>query len=67
MSNAQLTLDHRIKADLQAYLRVPQADRTQEQYEALTWSLTQAAIDYATAVVKERVESRRAQQKLVPR
>lgn len=63
MSNAQLTLDHRIKADLQTYLGTPQADRTQQQYESLTWSLTQAAIDYATALINERVEARRAQQK----
>lgn len=67
MSNAQLALDNRIKADLQTYLRTPQADRTQEQYEGLTWSLTQAAIDYATAVVKERVDHRRQVQKQVGR
>lgn len=67
MSNAQLALDNRIKADLQRYLGTPQAERTQEQYEALTWSLTQAAIDYATAVVNERVERRRQLQKQVPR
>lgn len=65
MSNAQLALDNRIKADLQLYLKTPQAERTQEQYEGLTWSLTQAAIDYATAVVNERVERRRQVQKQV--
>lgn len=65
--NALQTLDHRIKNNLQEYLKTPVEDRTNAQYGMLVDRLSVAAMDYAKAMVKERVDERRARQKQVGR
>lgn len=58
-------LDDRINVNLQQYLGTPVEDRTREQYSGLVDQLSRAAMDYAKAMVNERIENRRQVQKQV--
>lgn len=65
MSQAMVDLDHRINQSLQGYLGTPVADRTAAQYNRLVDQLARTAMDYATAVVEERLATKRQAQKQI--
>lgn len=65
MADALANLDSRIKGDLQWYLKKPVIERTQADYDLLTDRLTYAAMDYAKAMVQERLAAKRQAQQQV--
>ena len=65
--SALQALDARIDSSLQAYLGTPQEERRPAQYDALVNDLSRAAMDYAKAMVSERLENRRQVQRQVGR
>lgn len=67
MADALTNLDGSIKSSLQAYLKTPVTERTQEQYGMLVDRLARAALDYSRALVAERVAERRMIQSQIGR